>query len=168
MGTHLREISVTLAPSPIERSFEDFTDALARAFLVARHTPAAWTSAFREEEYDGFHDTTGVRLHPPSGPTFLPRKGNMVESRRMLAACLLRWYEVWGLSLPEGVRRARLSGDILRTIMANASMLQADDRIGRKEGEKPFPYRTYDWREVMTRDLAASNWTRWIHGGMAG
>ncbi|KAL0567872.1 hypothetical protein V5O48_014126 [Marasmius crinis-equi] len=184
MGTHLREVIVNNSrvayeknpqglwyrpeAAPIEKSFEDFTDALARAFLVSRHTPRSRTAPFCEAEYDGFHNVTGVRINPPCGPSFDERKGNLLESRRMLFTSLLQWYEIAGPYLPEGVNRARLSRDILDSIIANSGTLQSDDRIRLMEGKEVFPYGRADWREVMTADLAASEWMRWIwiEGGM--
>ncbi|KAL0567414.1 hypothetical protein V5O48_014575 [Marasmius crinis-equi] len=148
-------------PAPIERSFEDFTDTLARAYLIARYTPEAHPAPMSEAEVTAFTNLLGVRIVPRRPPSFDARRGNVEESHRMLLASLVVWCEVWRHSLPEGTVPRKLYADIIRTIMANAAVLQSDDRDRRLHGEPVFPYRSSDWREVMSRDLAASNWDWW-------
>ncbi|KAL0570876.1 hypothetical protein V5O48_011071 [Marasmius crinis-equi] len=146
-------------PAPIERSFEEFTDALAQAYLVARYTPAP--DSMSEAELTVFANRLGVRIVPRRPPLFDARRGNVDESYRMLLTSLVVWCEVWRDSLPEGTVPRKVYADIVRTIMANAAVLQSDDRDRRFHGEEVFPYQTSDWREVMRHNLAVTNWDWW-------
>ncbi|KAL0566539.1 hypothetical protein V5O48_015473 [Marasmius crinis-equi] len=168
-------------PAPVERSFDEFTEALARAYLVARCTPESRTAAFTEAESDSFGKALGVRFTARALPSSHERKGNLLEARRMVLTSLIRWMEVWKSSMPEGVNRRLLymastscmgkglgltpyHQDLFRMIRVNASFLQQNDQARLGAGEKIFPYEIADWRQVMAHDLAACNWDFWVNG----
>ncbi|KAL0571194.1 hypothetical protein V5O48_010759 [Marasmius crinis-equi] len=146
--------------TPIECSFNAFTEALGPALICAQWTPSSRTAPGSAEEFKQFEDRLGATVDlviPESSGT---PQGNLLEAKRMLLTSAVKWIDHWGQSLPDGVEKFWLFQNMLREISRHARMRAHDDNmliLGGKKNEV-FRYREHNWRDVSEVQLKKVAW----------
>ncbi|KAL0575868.1 hypothetical protein V5O48_006118 [Marasmius crinis-equi] len=145
--------------TPIERSYEAFTAALARTLVCAQYTPPSRTAPGSVSEFEAIQAQLGVSVDSGIPPT-TGEQGNLLEGKRMLLRSIVKWNEFWGSSLPPGVEKALLYRDMMRRISCHARELVHHDNNLRaaKRVNEVFQYRESEWKAIMEQDLGQSQW----------
>ncbi|KAL0566197.1 hypothetical protein V5O48_015818 [Marasmius crinis-equi] len=157
-----RRIGIAPPPSPLEKSFNAFTAALARTLLVAKFTPPSPSvdSMAMEAEFLHYRTLLNFKINTEV-PSQVERDGNFLAVKRMLMMSLARWQEVWDpTSLPSDVKKPALYRDIMRSIIGQGKRRLRNDYILTccRQADKVFAYAKADWQTTLEEDLKSVDW----------
>ncbi|KAK1230217.1 hypothetical protein PQX77_006704 [Marasmius sp. AFHP31] len=150
-------------PLPIEFSFNEFTSALDRTYLVAQLTPPHRTLPGSPVEFQDVGRRLNIALDDSVPTTQHETKGNVLEIKRMLFMSITLWARVWD-RLPDGTDKRTLYKDIAKFIEQKARMRWEEEMVEQRMGNDVFAYHDVDWRVIMEGDLSSSKWQGWREG----
>ncbi|KAL0575114.1 hypothetical protein V5O48_006864 [Marasmius crinis-equi] len=162
-----RELRLNCVPTvpnktAIEHSFDAFTSALGRSLICAQFTPPSRSIPGTQFEFEVCQIKLGVAVDSAI-PSTTGEQGNLLEAKRMLLSSSIKWGDLWGSSLPDGLDKTEFYRDLMYKVSSHAKKRLLDDKVLRllKNEDEVFRYKDADWREIMGQDLRQSKWDHW-------